>query len=276
LALSVRTAQKSVYPAGKNLFYTYRLNRVISFGLWFTASVVSGNKMSFRQHTTLVLFLALMAFSSESAQRLYVFLPTTAQPRVIQNKLCSLSTSVTVTVFGRYLDFAIKVQRDAPEAILVKPLVVEKIGGYQIKQFGYINGSSTEPFVLLSIGEKVEPAALKDKTIGIVDFLGNDGMEQFVSQLLKAAPQIKRVNKIEDLLPQLILNLCNVVCIPQSQVAFFRQASKMTLYVNQIPDASVGIAAVAVHKGVNAPEVIKIIKECPDDINMLFGVTEWK
>ena len=210
------------------------------------------------------------------AETLYVFYPIAERPNVIQTKLSESCPGVDITVFGRINDFDAKMKEAPPDAILSKPVVIAMQGNYAVQLQGVRGGGTDESYVFLSVDKGVDPAGLASATVGVLDILSRKEMTAFVEGFIKPTPQLKRVTKMEDLLPLLTFNMASAILISENAVNYFKSVSQLSFVVTPASGMKTGIIALAVKKDGQANNTIKAIKEMKGDINTLLEVDSWK
>jgi hypothetical protein len=225
--------------------------------------------------TTLLIGLLGLHLDCMASESLYIFYPSTARPQVIQKLFSQTAPEVDVTVFGRYRDFFAFVEKEPPDAILTKAAVIDALGRYSVKLTGSRNGIVDEPFVFLSVGEKVELKQMSNLTIGMFDMLGRKGMQDFVAPYLTPSPRLERVSKLEDLLSLLTFNMVDAVLIPEIQVNYFQTISNLQFQVTQVPQMRSAIIALAVRENKEAKAIIQALSRLNEQVMSLLEVTNW-
>lgn len=226
-----------------------------------------------------VLIVAILFRSgwAGAGMELYVFFPTTTRPIVIQEKMQRALNGVSVTVFGRYNDFAARMETKPPDAVLAKTALVESFDRYSIKVRGVRKGSMDERYVIVSIDEPVEMEQINGEiTVGMIDVLGRNGMKKFAEGLFREPPKIKRVVKVEDLLPLLRFNLAACMVVEDVFVDYFREVSKLKLSVRPVPETKSGIIALGVIDNKRKGNIAEVLRKTDGVIRSLFGVDTWK
>lgn len=228
-------------------------------------------------HAVFMLVVIAGSFSPCFSERIYVFLPATIRPLAMQQKLAAVCPGVELTVFGRYEDFKAKVDADPPDAILTKPLLVSQFTGYSILLRAQKDGHTDEEFQLLSVDEKVSPGAIgSESVVGVLDFLGREGMVSFVARFLPGRPKIKRVTKVEDLLPLLTFKMVKTVLVSREFIPFIKKTSQLKLIETSLPSSQVGIAVIAVHSGSSPASMLNAFKNASFSSGIIPGVDSWK
>jgi len=221
--------------------------------------------------------LALMCGMSFAQEKLYVFYPTTARPQAVQDKLQHSLNGVTVTVFGRFNDFSKKIEIDPPDAVVTKTAVIEDLSGYSVALNGIRNGTTKESYVIMSIKDPLTPDKITGETvIGVIDVFGRKGMKKFAEELFPTAPKLKRVTKVEDLLPLLTFNMAAGILIENVFVDYFKKTSQLEFSVNPVPGAKGGIIAVGIKDGAGVSETAEALKKADKSLCALFEVESWK
>ncbi len=222
-----------------------------------------------------LLFFSAMFFAVK-AEVLYVFFPTVIRSGAMQKKLQDAGPGISITVFGRYKDFESMCQSNPPDAILATTEMLKQISGFSVKMEGLNNDKPDEQYVLLSVDQPINPKELSSATISVIEIGGKRMMEELFSKFFKLIPQIKRVTKVEDLLPTLTLNMAQGILIPELYAQHFRKISNLNLITNQLPPMRTTIVALAVRANSAAPMTIKTIKSLKKETNAIFRVTSWK
>lgn len=229
----------------------------------------------------LLLFALLMAVlaigrAAGPAPRLYVFHPSLVRPLALQDALARRCPGLSITVFGRLADFHAKVAADGPDAILALPPVLKQYEGYQPRLQGTRKGQASEAYVLLSLDKAVDPSKLDGVSIGVVGLLERKPMADFVQELLKGAPRLDRVTKVEDLLPLLTFRTVAAVLVSESMAEEFRKKSQANLVVTRL-EAKVGLLSLAMRKGGTTEEQLSgAVKGLQGAELELLGVDAWK
>lgn len=225
--------------------------------------------------TGLSLVLLLEFLSAE--EKLYIFFPSTVRPQAIQDKMQQISQGTTITVFGRYTDFTAKIEMEPPDAILTKTSLVKQMNDYSVSLNGIRGGKTVETYVLLSVDTPVDLSTITSETvIGTIDFLGRTGMNDFVKKYLPVVPKIKRVTKIEDLLPLLSFNMASAILIEEHCVDYFKKTSNLNFVVTPLSSNDDGIIALAAKKDASIDKTTELVKKLGSDAKVFFSVDQIK
>jgi len=210
------------------------------------------------------------------SEQLYVYYPSLSRPHVIQKELTNDIPGVQVTVFGLRDDFNAQVKSAPPDAILAKGALTAMYPDYTMALSGVVNGKTTEQYLLLYIKAQLTTDNMPQRTIGVVDILPKKELETFVETLLLAKVKLKRVKKIEDLLPLLSFGMADAILVPESQAAYFKNVSNLDFKEIRLETAAAPIASVCVRQNTAAPIILKHIRKLSGNINTMLGVDTWR
>lgn len=223
--------------------------------------------------------LVILLFSVQSrAASLYVFFPTTVRAKLVQEYIDETCANMEVTVFGRQRDFSNQVSRVPPDAILSVPVVVKSFKSYTPLLVAKNNGELTQDYFLVSVNEAIDVGSLAGKRVGAVDLLGAKAMQSHINTVLATDVKVKRVTKLEDLLPLISFSAVDTLFISERSLEFIRGKTAMDLKV--VP-SNIKQAIATVAFAANGSEDFKqLTRECitsfGSQINEVLGVDEWK
>jgi hypothetical protein len=207
---------------------------------------------------------------------LHVFFPTTIRPLVLQKQLSDDLPGCKVTVFGRYSDFTERVLADTPDAILSKPDVIRQFDVYSLTVSGVRGGASDEPYYLLSAQQSDQQTASGVHIVGAVDFMGRHGMDSLAAALFKSVPRLKRVSKVEDLLPLLAFGMAGEVLVRARNADYLIATSSIKFSRREVPGGRIGIIALGIRKGVPAEKTVQQIRKLPEKTCTMLEMESWK
>ena len=177
-------------------------------------------------------------------------------------------------MFGRFRDFEEGLSNGHPDAVLSITPVLEQRGKTALLQ-GQRGGRSAEPYVLASVNQPLN-GSLAGKTIGVVDLLGRDGTQTFLNGLLKTTDiKIKRVAKIEDLLPLLEFSAADGIVLPSSMLGRLLERTRLVIKTKQLPGGPVGLPAVAVLNPSVRELVVRSFRDLDVPTKRLLGIDSW-
>lgn len=226
-----------------------------------------------RGRRAVFLFLAFLG-EALAGPKVFVFYPSLARPLAIQDALSKRCPSLKITVFGRLTDLQALVEREHPEAILAQTVVLKQFPEYRPRLTGSRNGSTTEDYVLLSIGKPIEVAKVSAASIGVVGLLDREQMDGFVAGLVSGTPRLNRVTKVEDLLPLLIFRSVEAVFVSEANVREFQKKSQAHLVEAKLDKGKVGLVAAGILGGEG--EILPALKALDAGTLSLLGVDAWQ
>jgi hypothetical protein len=212
---------------------------------------------------------------AQDVPALYVYLHTDAKVADLERILKTRMTGLRVTVFGRFRDFEEAMVARPPEAVMALPLLLSNQGVPTTLQ-GLLNNQDAETYSLISVERPLE-GDIAGKTIGAVDLLGRDGTQTFVGSLLGTTEvRVKRVTKIEDLLPLLQFSAADGVVVSKRLARTLSDRTRMPLQSRDLPGVRVKLPAVGVRDGRARATVVQQIRGLDGVTNMLLGVDAWR
>ena len=212
---------------------------------------------------------------SALSNSLYVFLPTDIRAKVLEDQIKTSCPGVEVTVFGRGKDFRKKIKEAPPTGILSLSPVIERSDNFSISMEGKKGGAKKEGYLLVSVDNKLEKEQIPTSKIGVVDLLGRKPMTEYVSQLFGVDVKIKRVTKIEDLLPLLTFKAVDGIFIAESVYNILKEKTELKLQVNNL-DIEVGLASAAVGDPSLKDSLNSCVKKFDQALNSTLGVDQWE
>ena len=204
----------------------------------------------------------------------HVFLQLDAKSSVVEKTLQARLPGLAVTVFGRFRDFDDASNTAKPDAVLsIGPVLEARRAGPALQ--GVRGGKATEPYLLASVGQPLS-GSLSGKTIGVVDLLGREGTQAFIAGLLKTSDvKIKRVAKVEDLLPLLEFSAADGIVLPNSILSKFLERTRLPVKTRELPGAQVGLPAVAVLSPGVREQVVGAFQKLDGPTKNILGVDDW-
>jgi hypothetical protein len=237
---------------------------------------MTGGK-SYRQLLGALVVACLAAGPVAAADRptLYVYVHTQTKSAALEKTLQEKMPSLTVTVFGRFRDFEEAMTSRRPDAVVaLQPLLTGQ--NLPVTLQGMRGDRDWEPYVLLAPPAALE-GPLDSKVLGVVDLLGRDGTQQFLTKLLKVENlKLKRVTKLEDLLPLLQFSAADAVLVPAAAVQSITERSRLALQVRELPDARVGLPALGVLTAAARDVVSKQVQALDVETKRVLGIDRWR
>jgi hypothetical protein len=205
----------------------------------------------------------------------FVLLQLDAKASAVEKTLADHLPGITVKVFGTFRDFDTAATTGNPDALLVIPPLLAARGKKPTLQ-GTRAGKETEPWVLVSIEKPLE-GPLAGKTIGMVDLLGRDGTQAFIALVTKEKDfKVKRVAKVEDLVPLLEFSAAQALLVPSAMLPGFSKHTRLALKPRALAEAGqVGLPAVAVLNPAAKDAVVKAFIGLDAATKAVLGIDAW-
>jgi hypothetical protein len=226
---------------------------------------------------------ATASSAADSGPRLYVYLPSTVRPPMLQKLLNDALPGTTVMVFRHLRDFETNVAESPPDFVIsARPFLDQHDGWTPILQ-GFAGDRADEAYVLVSLSQTADSAPEASAVVGVVDLLGKKAMPALVARFVGASAPLKvtRVAQPEDLLPLLELGLANAVLMPARAVAALREKSTLNLREVELKDARMGLPSLAVVSkrspaGDMERKLMSRLMSLSAKLQAMLGVDEWR
>lgn len=236
------------------------------------------SKKNFKLIAAVLFVISFFVTIVSGNEKLYIFYPSTFDYQMMQNRMDTAIPGVSITVFSRYDDFALKMKAEPPEAIITKPILIqEQFNDYEVILNGIRSGKTEDSYVVLSIDSNFTIKSITSESIiGIIDIMGRMGMKTFVNRQFSIEPKIKRVSRIGDLLPFLSLDIAAGIMIESVFIDYFKSTSQAQFTEIPLPESTTGVVAFAIKKGMQADKSLNTLKLNKKSICELFYIQQWK
>lgn len=213
---------------------------------------------------------------AEGRARVLTFVPSDEKSRNLEKRLAGALDGLEVTVFGKAKDLERSVQQMNPAAVIAPEPTLRDLGLTPTLS-GKRAGSTTEPYVLMTVDRPVDPRSMASATVGVLGLMGHASMEVHCGQLLGTGTQkIKTVTKYADLLPLLQFKVAQGVLLPQRFTSVLTERSALKLVQNELQNGRVGLAAVAIQSPSARDAVISALRGMSGDGKSALGVEGWQ
>ncbi|WP_146066782.1 hypothetical protein [Candidatus Venteria ishoeyi] len=219
-------------------------------------------------------FCMMLGWSNSPAFSLYVFYPSDIRPKNLEIRLSRHCQNMQITAFSKVRDFKRSLKKKPPDSILTLPALIKQISGYSLTIQGSHKGATDEAYLLVSRPPPVDKGALPSLEVGVVDLLGRRPMQMLINRLLGVKVRIKRVTKVEDILPLLTFRYVKAVFISQKDYQFLKRRSQQPLV--SIPTrVRLRLPGVALRDKKLHKEVSECFRKLDSGSNALLGVDKW-
>jgi hypothetical protein len=213
------------------------------------------------------------------APRLYLFLPGAERPAALEALLRERLPGVEVTAFGRVADFTREVEERPPDGVLAPRAALEEVKLRPALR-GAARGAEEEEWLLVAADAPPDPAVLlrAGKVVGLINLVGRKQLPALARRLLAVASEVRvsSVPRAEELLALLQVGGADAVLVPESALRELASRSRLDLQVIHLPQARVGLPALALRKTPNAASLEAALLALDRAVLARLGVEEWR
>lgn len=226
--------------------------------------------------TTACALAGLASVWASGRARAFVFVPTDEKSMNIEKKLAEAAHLMAFTVFGRAKDLEQSVHQSNPEVVIAPEPTLRDLG-LAPALLGRRAGSTTEPYVLITVDQPASPKSMQPHTVGVLGIMDHSSMKRHCGELLGTGDQkIKTVTKYADLLPLLQFKVAQGVILPKRLSGTLTSRSALKLISNDIPDGRVGLTSAAIQSQQARSAVIDQLKKLNGGAMAALGVEDWQ
>ena len=176
-----------------------------------------------------------------------------------------------VTVFGRHNDFAEQTRKKPPDALLGPYQCIIPFKEYSVRMEGMYGGTKRERYLLMTpAGGRVQNDGRM--TVGAVDILGKNETESFVARFFSTPPSVRRVIRVEDLLPLLTFGMADAILVPKRFAVFIDHMSSVPFDRREMDYAPRNTVTLAAKPSGPWREIRNAVREMPDELKSMFGI----
>ncbi len=178
-----------------------------------------------------VLLLVISIYISSSlGQDVLVFLPGLSKKEIDTEIGAALNVKIKPYTSIKKLQKAIKNKKH--DGVIAPGAFVEQIDGYSVRYQGMKNGSGGEKYFIVSTNPSIVSAALPKKKIGVWNVFGRKNIKDVVFKYFGIKiKKIKRVNKNEDLLTLLGIDMVDAILISQGDLERLKKVTDLNLTI---------------------------------------------
>lgn len=207
----------------------------------------------------------------------FICLPGKQNTQQIQNDFDTLLGSGKALVFGRIRDLEVSMATAPDVAVISFEPFFNYVQEYKPIMVGKIGSSTGENFLIISASKDVTIKNIEDKKVGIVDFLGRDRLSLFVKDQFNINVKVlKKVNKVDDLLTMLGMEVVDAIVVSTSQYKEIMSNTKLPLFKVAVSSKLVGFAVCSTKDGKEYPELKNVLLKSPASFSKKIGIDSWE
>ena len=211
--------------------------------------------------------------STGYSQDLYVFLPG-GSPKKIEKSI-SGSTSLKVKAFKKVkaLQKALKKKKDA--YVIAPGALVANLKGYSVALKGENKGAAGEKYFIVASNPAVTKDQLAAKKVGVWNIFGRKNIKKIVKKHFGITlKKTKQVNKNEDLLTLLGIDMVDAILISESDLAEMKKTTEIKLLTVAESSTPLPYPVVAIPTGGDKGKVQSLSKVSAKFLNQ-FSFSKW-
>jgi len=218
----------------------------------------------------------LVSVWANGRARAFVFVPSDEKSMNIEKTLAGATDSIEFTVFGRAKDLEQSVRQSNPEIVIAPEPTLRDLN-LSPTLLGRRAGSTTEPYVLITVDQPAAPKSMQPHTVGVLGIMDHSSMKRHCGELLGTGEQkVKTVTKYADLLPLLQFKAAQGVVLPKRFSGTLTSRSALKLISNDIPDGRVGLTSVAIQNQQVKVSAIDQLRRLNGAAMAALGVEDWQ
>lgn len=221
-------------------------------------------------------FHGIRQLQAGSDAKLIVFVPSDEKPRTIEKLLLDRMPGWEITVFGKAKDLENAVHDLKPDVVLAPAPTLSALG-LSVALHGKRDGDIREPYVLITVDQKIPPQEMGKHSVGIYGIMGRNEMKHLCGQLLGTNDQqIKTVTKYADLLPLLQFQATKGVVLPKRFSSVLTGRSALRLVVTDLPNGKVELVSAALRNSSFKGKVAAALQGLGTAARDALGVDGWQ
>jgi hypothetical protein len=224
------------------------------------------------KHIFIIYILLCVNVSGQTS--LLVFLPgkqNTEQVKSGFNNLIEKSM-----VYSRIKDFDSALAASPDAAVIAPEPFFTFTPGYKVVLSGKTGSNTGEKYHIITVKKEVTTKNINEKKVGIVDFLGKDGLSRFIKdQFGFEIKTLKRANKEDDLLTMLGMNAVDAIIVSESQYNEILSNTKLPIMIIATSSKSFGFLTYGIKEGRKNELQKKKLLKAPVGLLKEIGIEGW-
>jgi len=224
-----------------------------------------------------VLIVVLAASMVFSQSKLLICVPGKQNTQRLQNGFDTLLGPGKAIVLGRIKELQALLPADPGAAIISNKAFFNYLQGYTYVLIGKKKNQTSERYFMVSASKEITKENISEKKVGVIDFLIKDQLPRFVFEQFNINGNfLKRVNKEDDLLMMLGMEMVDAIIVSASQYRDIFSTTKLPLMIIATSENSIGFAACATREGKIDDGLMKTLLRTPVSILKELGIDSWE
>jgi hypothetical protein len=220
------------------------------------------------------LFLLLLLPLGLSAQKILVFLPGNVSDKKIQTEI-SKQISGNIQVVDKINDLEKSIKDDPNQIVIAPGAFVQYTKGYSTILQGHDGATTGTKYLLVSAKTSVTSDNISNAKIGIWNVFGRKNIEPFFKDYFGVnISKTKKVNKNEDLLTLLGLDMVDAILISEADLTVLKKNTDIKLNIIAESKKSVPFPVVAIPAGSSIE--VSTLEKTPKSFLMQFSFQGWR
>jgi hypothetical protein len=231
--------------------------------------------VTMRRCVALVVVLTMsMAFSQP---KLLICMPGKQNTQRLQNGFDTLVGQGTAIVLGRIKDVEALLPVNPDAAIISSKAFFNYLPGYTYVLVGKKKQQAGEKYFIVTASKEISKESIARQKVGIIDFLNKDRLPKFVhDQFNLNITFLKRVNKEDDLLTMLGMEVVDAIIVSASQYRDIYPNTRLPLTIIATSENNVGFAVCAAKEGKIDDKLVQALLKTPVYILKELGIDSWE
>ncbi len=223
-----------------------------------------------------IIFVVLIVLLTSTiyANDLLVYLPGEVSHKKIQKEL-SEALGVKVKAFKKVKTFHKAIKKNKSVALIAPGALVENLPGYSLAYQGHNASSGGEKYLIISTDPSISKNDLLKKKVGVWNIFGRKNVKKVVKKYFGIKiKKTKLVNKNEDLLTLLGIDMVDAILISDKNYSILKQNTDLKLHTVAESIKLLPLPVAATPKGNNGA-VLKKINKIPTSISSKYYIDTW-
>lgn len=228
-------------------------------------------------YPSVIVWLLLCCVGIHAQAILFVCIPGKQNAQQIQRNFDGLIGPGTTMAFGRIKDLDAGLRSTSDATVIASESFFKYTPGLSVVLSGKSDTLTGEKYHIVAASEEMTLKNVINGKVGIVDFLGKERLPLFVEDQFGVILQtIKRVNKEEDLLTMIGMEMVDAIIVSDAQLREIQSNTKLPLSIIASSKSRIGFAAYGYMKSKENTHLKDVLLNAPETILKEIGIDGWK